>query len=190
MEVLGMATEFGVGKGKVFPADKAGSLVMPLRRLVQSPTKLADRLDVASDGWVLEVGCGPGYFSPALAARIPDGQLVVVDLQWEMLQLARVRLDGCGEVVQGDAQELPLRSASFDAVVVILVLGEVPDQGRFLGEVRRVLRPGGAALFAETRRDSDFIRFADLCALVEPHGFKLIGRWGWSWEYSARFAAI
>ena len=185
-----MAIQFGVGKSKVFPADKAGSLVTSLRRLVQSPAKLADRLSVSAGAWVLEVGCGPGYFSPTLAERIPEGQLVLVDLQREMLQLARIRLDGCGEVVQGNAQELPLRSASFDAVVVILVLGEVPDRERFLCEVRRVLRPGATALFAETRRDSDFIPFADLCALVEPHGFNLIGRWGWSWEYTASFAAM
>lgn len=184
-----MATEFGVGKGKVFPADKAASLVMPLRRLVQSPTKLADRLAVASDARVLEVGCGPGYFSPALAARIPAGRLVLVDLQHEMLQLARVRVDARVVMAQGDAQQLPLRSSSFDAVVVVLVLGEVPNAGRFLSEVRRVLRPGGIALFAETRRDTDFVRFDELCARVEPHGFDLIGRQGRAWEYTAQFSA-
>lgn len=187
-----MGSELGVGKGKVFPARNARSLLSPFRRLVQSPTKFADRLGVSPDDRVLEIGCGPGYFSPALAARVPDGQLVMVDLQHEMLQLARSRVgsDAVAVAVQLDAMSLPLRSASFDAVVVILVLGEVPDRARCLSEIRRVLRAGGVALFAETRRDSDFIRFEALRGLLESHGFEFIARSGWSWEYTARFVAI
>ena len=67
------------------------------------------------------------------------------------------------------------------------MLGEVPDRERCLAECRRVLRPDGVALFAESRRDGDFIRRAELRALVEPHGFELDELRGWSLEYTARF---
>jgi ubiquinone/menaquinone biosynthesis C-methylase UbiE len=185
-------TEYGVARGKVFPASKARSLLNPLRRIIQSPERTAARVGTAPDARVLEIGCGPGYFSPALAASVTPGRLVVADLQREMLDLATTRLDSKGlraDPVQADATRLPLRSAAFDVVVVILMLGEIPDRDACIHEVRRVLRDGGIAFFAETRRDSDFIRFDDLSALVRPHGFDVLDRRGPSWEYTARFVA-
>jgi len=184
--------EFGVGRNKVFPAAKARSLLNPLRRLVQPPRRIVDALDAAPDARVLEIGCGPGYFSPTLADAVPHGEVVVVDLQSEMLVHARRRLPAFDHVaaVQLDVTCLPFADASFDAVLVAHVLGEVPDRARCLSECRRVLRPGGAALFAETRRDSDFVGRADLRTLVEGHGFELERVHGRSWEYSARFRAV
>ena len=187
-----MTTEFGVGRGKVFPASKARSLLNPARRLVQSPGRVVDALGVASDARVLEIGCGPGYFSPTLASAIPEGQAVLADLQFEMLQLARQRMPTNDNVrfVQLDATRLPFGSATFDAVLIVLMLGEVPDRERCLSECRRVLRPEGVALFAESRRDGDFIKRAELRSLVEPCGFELEQFRGWSWEYTARFRAV
>ena len=187
-----MTTEFGVGRGKVFPASKARSLLNPARRLVQSPGRVVDALGVAPGARVLEIGCGPGYFSPTLASAIPEGQAVLADLQFEMLQLARQRMPTNDNVrfVQLDATRLPFGSATFDAVLIVLMLGEVPDRERCLSECRRVLRPEGVALFAESRRDGDFIKRAELRSLVEPCGFELEQFRGWSWEYTARFRAV
>ncbi len=187
-----MTTEFGVGRGKVFPASKARSLLNPARRLVQSPGRVVDALGVAPDARVLEIGCGPGYFSPTLAAAIPQGDAVLADLQSEMLHLARERLSTFDNArfMQLDATRLPFGSATFDAVLVVLMLGEVPDRERCLAECRRVLHPDGVALFAESRRDGDFIRRAELRALVEPHGFELDEFRGWSLEYTARFRVV
>jgi ubiquinone/menaquinone biosynthesis C-methylase UbiE len=184
--------EFGVGRNKVFPASKARSLLNPLRQLVQPPRRIVDALDVAPGARVLEIGCGPGYFSPTLAAAVPQGEVVLGDLQSEMLVCARRRLSAFdhARVVQLDAACLPFADATFDAVLVVLMLGEVPERTRCLSECRRVLRLGGVALFAESRRDSDFIRRADLRALVEPYGFELERVRGRSWEYSARFCAV
>ena len=186
-----MATEFGVGRGKVFPASKAASLLNPARRVVQSPTRLAARLGVSAESMVLELGCGPGYFSPSLAAVVPSGQLVLADLQHPMLVHARDRVVAHDNVrfVQADATLLPFDAGSFDAVVIVLMLGEVPDRDACIAECRRMLRPGGVALFAETRRDGDFIKRNELRTLVEPHGFELDEFHGWSWEYTARFRA-
>jgi ubiquinone/menaquinone biosynthesis C-methylase UbiE len=186
-----MTREFGVGRGKVFPASKAASLLNPARRVVQSPTRLAARLGVSADSWVLELGCGPGYFSPSLAAVIPAGQLVLADLQHPMLVHARDRVVAHHNVrfVQADATRLPFGAGTFDAVVIVLMLGEVPDRIACIAECRRVLRPDGVAFFAETRRDGDFIKRNELRSLVEPHGFYLDESRGWSLEYTARFRA-
>jgi uncharacterized protein len=183
-----MTTEFGVGRGKVFPADRAHTLFNPLRRLIQSPSRLAARLGDAPDWLVVELGCGPGWFSDAIAERV--GHLVMFDLQQEMLRLARSRVVRSNtSAVQGDAMALPFTTGAVDGVVVAAVLGEIPDRDACLAEIRRVLRPGGVLLIAETRRDSDFIPFDTLRRTIEPLGFESLDRKGPSWEYTARFVA-
>jgi ubiquinone/menaquinone biosynthesis C-methylase UbiE len=138
---------------------------------------------------VLEIGCGPGYFSRAIAGAVPDGSLVLFDLQPAMLGLARQRLSGFANIhfAQGDASSLPFPNASFNAVLLVLVLGEVPDQDRCIAEVARVLLRGGSVTFAESRRDSDFIPFGKLQILAGKHGLQLAEKRGPGWEYSARF---
>ena len=138
---------------------------------------------------VLEIGCGPGYFSRAIADAVPAGSLVLFDLQLAMLDLARQRLRDFANIqfTQGNASSLPFPDASFNAALLVLVLGEVPDQDRCIAEVARVLLRGGSVTFAESRRDSDFIPFGKLQIRAEKHGLQLAERRGPGWEYTARF---
>jgi SAM-dependent methyltransferase len=183
---------FGVGRGKVFPSAKAKSLLNPARRLIQSPRKTVDRMGLGLHDRVLELGCGPGYFTPELARAVSGGSVIGFDLQIEMLRLAGERLDAAGNVVrvQGDAAVLPFAAASFDAAVVILMLGELPDPRKCLAELARIVRHRGQLVMCESRRDSDFIALPGLVGLVEPHGFRLAGRRGIGWEYTARFVRL
>jgi ubiquinone/menaquinone biosynthesis C-methylase UbiE len=161
----------------------------PLRRLIRSPARTVEKMGLARADRVLEIGCGPGYFSPAVAAAVPDGSLVLFDLQEAMLELARKRLSAFVNIqfTQGDASALPFPDASFDAALLVLVLGEIPDRERCIAEVVRVLRPGGTPTFAESRRDSDFIPINKLKPLAENQGLLLCERRGFGWEYTARF---
>lgn len=156
--------QFGMGKGKVFPHEKAGSLLHPVRRLIQAPGPVIDWIGLRGDEVVLELGCGPGYFSLALRDATPRGRLVLFDLQPEMLQIAQSRAGAPGRVasVAGDAMELPFAGAQFDAVFISAVLGEVPDRDACLCEVRRVLRPGARLVVNEVHGDPDYIKAADL----------------------------
>jgi ubiquinone/menaquinone biosynthesis C-methylase UbiE len=184
---------FSLGRGKIFPAKRAGSLLNPVRRLIQSPTRTVERMALAQTDKVLEIGCGPGYFSRAIAAAVSQGSLVLFDLQLAMLEIARQRLPEFANIhfTQGDASSLPFSDASFDAallvLVLVLVLGEVPDQDRCIAEVARVVLRGGSVTFAESRRDSDFIPFRKLQTRAERHGLELAERRGPGWEYTARF---
>lgn len=214
---VGMAADrrFGMGRGRIFPASKATSLRSPLRRLVQSPARTVAAMGVRPGSRVLEVGSGPGYFSPYLAAAvgaIGSGLFAALDLQVEMLELAGPRIgratatgravgagaaaDGSDPVishaglVNADAMCLPFAAASFDSVIVATVLGELPDRTRCLREVQRVLRPGGTASFSETRRDSDFIALTELRRQVEPCGFRFRERRGPAWQYVAHFETV
>jgi ubiquinone/menaquinone biosynthesis C-methylase UbiE len=181
--------DFGLGRGKVFPADRARSLLNPGRRLLQSPRRTVAAMGLAPDDTVLEVGSGPGFFSPFIARAVPGGHLLLVDLQAEMLLVARGRVEGIDNVsfAQADACSLPLGAGLYDAVLLATMLGEVPDRDGCIDEVRRVLRPGGLLAIAETRRDSDFIALGSLRALLERHGFSFVDRRGIAWQYVATF---
>jgi ubiquinone/menaquinone biosynthesis C-methylase UbiE len=92
---------------------------------------------------VLLVGVGTGADLPLLPA---GAHAVGIDLSSAMLARARARLplpDREISLEEADAQALPYESASFDAVVLNLILSVVPDPSACLREALRVLRPGG-----------------------------------------------
>lgn len=169
--------------GTPMPHAHAAHLLNPVRALVLSPSALVRRLELKPDFRVLELGPGPGYFSPAVARAVPRGKLVLVDVQPEMLEMARKRLDGEGvanaEYQQGDAYALPVEDASFDVAFLVAVLGEVPDRPAALKELHRVLRPGGLLSVTEMRIfDPDAIALPVLQKSVEAAGFRRSSRHG------------
>jgi ubiquinone/menaquinone biosynthesis C-methylase UbiE len=91
--------------------------------------------------------CFIGVGTGADLEYLPPGvHAVGVDLSEAMLAKARQKLpiEGCEVALQvGDARALPLGTATFDAVVLNLVLSVVPDPGRCMAEALRVARPGG-----------------------------------------------
>lgn len=105
----------------------------PLRRLFLSPHDLVERLALSETSRVLELGPGPGYFSAALAKQVHRGELVLLDIQPEMLEKARRKLEsmGCRNAhYTADANtELPYADGRFDVALLVSVLGEVSDNG-------------------------------------------------------------
>jgi len=162
-----------------------------LRRLVLLPQKLADRLHLDEASRVLEVGPGPGYFSVEVARRLPQGRLELFDLQREMLEQARRRLETAGlrnvGFTQGDAGNLPYREEQFDIVFLVAVLGETSPPAACLEGIYRVLRPGGLLSITEQPGDPDFIPLPIVRALAGQQGFEFVESYGRRKNYSANF---
>ncbi|WP_137126565.1 class I SAM-dependent methyltransferase [Roseomonas sp. HF4] len=92
----------------------------------------------------LEVGCGTGALSGAILARCAPRSLIGIDPSEGFVATARRNVpDARASFEVGDAQSLRLHDASRDVVASALVLNFVPDRGKALAEIRRVLRPGG-----------------------------------------------
>jgi len=114
---------------------------------------------------VLEIGPGTGYYTFHLADWVGhDGRVEIFDLQQEFLDHV---MRGSGEranivPTQGDATDLPYEDGSIDAVVLTAVLGEIPDTGTALREIRRVLRPGGRLVVGELFGDPHFTTLGSL----------------------------
>jgi len=153
-------------------------LESPLRHLILSPQKLANTLHLTADARVLEIGPGPGYFSGQVARRIPDGQLVLFDIQPEMLNKSRIKLGRANlknfDLVEGNAVLLPFGSQVFDVVFLVTVLGEITQPGECLGCISHILHPGGVLSITEMRGDPDALSASDLIRLAEPSGFQFI----------------
>jgi ubiquinone/menaquinone biosynthesis C-methylase UbiE len=106
-------------------------------------------------GDVLEIGAGTGvnlrYYGPA-------ERLVLTEPEEPMVRRLRSHARGKGgsvEVVQAPAESLPFPDGTFDTAVATLALCTVGDADRAIGELRRVLRPGGQLLFLEHVRSDD-----------------------------------
>ena len=102
---------------------------------------------------VLEVGCGPGFYSCRLADEYPQLQTTGIDLSDNLLlrakrRASRRRLLNC-EFRKGDAHALPASLSQVDAVVMSRLFLIVPDRAAVVREVFRVLRPGGRCFIAE-----------------------------------------
>ena len=113
-------------------------------------------------GRVVEIGAGTGLN----IAHYPDeiDELVLTEPDASMRRKLTRRLQRNGRIariVDAPAERLPLADASVDTVVSTLVLCTVPDPERTLGEIARVLRPGGQLLFLEHVRASS--RFLAAC---------------------------
>ncbi|MDP8907613.1 MAG: class I SAM-dependent methyltransferase [Chloroflexota bacterium] len=115
-----------------------------------------DRLALAGEADILEIGCGTGGLWLENRDRIPAGWRVVLsDLSAGMLRETRGRLREAGFMPRccvADAQPLPFADASFDAVIANHMLYHVPNRAHALGEIQRVLRPRGVLLAATNGR--------------------------------------
>ncbi len=120
---------------------------------------LASRLT----GKVLDVGCGTGLNFGHYPAAV---EVVAVEPDPHMLRRARARATALGRqigLLEAGAEDLPFPNGSFDTAVATLVLCTVTDLDCSLGEIRRVLRPGGALRFFEHVRSPSpgWARFQD-----------------------------
>lgn len=107
---------------------------------------LATQMLDAVRGDILDVGCGPGPFIGDMQRE--SRRLFMADLAQNMLREAREAAGAVREVqwITSDVTRLPFRGESFDGVLCIGVIGYVPEPAVAMGEIRRVLRPGGTGV--------------------------------------------
>jgi ubiquinone/menaquinone biosynthesis C-methylase UbiE len=155
----------------------------------------------AARGLVLDVACGPGILSAAIAKAARE--VVAFDLTPEMLKKAAQRCNEAGltnvTFREGNAAELPFADGAFDAVVTRLSVHHFDHPERVLSEIFRVLRPGGSFVIAdvvssevpadaelqnaiEILRDPSHVRMlpaSELTSLVKGAGFAIESELVW-----------
>jgi ubiquinone/menaquinone biosynthesis C-methylase UbiE len=189
--------QFGIwkralGKG-VFPHQLTWILDLPGRGLIMSARTVANRLPIAPDAEVLEIGPGSGYYSVEVAKRIPKGHLKLLDIQQGMLDKSAEKLRAAGlsnfSTHLSDGQSMPFDGGTLDAIFLVTVFGEIEARDDFLREARRVLRPGGILSITEHHPDPDFEGSAEVANAAQAHDFVPIQILGWRWAYTLNLAA-
>jgi arsenite methyltransferase len=104
---------------------------------------------------VIELGCGPGFYSAKLAKRFPHISLTGVDrsanqLTWARKRAAAQQVPNCS-FARVNVLDLPFPDASFDALIASRLFTILPDHSRTVAEMHRILRRGGRCFIAEPR---------------------------------------
>lgn len=126
---------------------------------------------------VLDLGCGTGSLLIQLCQRQAENlELVGLDLSPEMLSMARAKLPERVELLEGNAENIPLADRSFDLVVSCSVYHFWRHPEIVLGEIRRVLRPGGSVVIADWCDDYLVCKLCNIwLRLVNPAHFRTVG---------------
>jgi SAM-dependent methyltransferase len=142
------------------------------RRLARA---FLDFAAIGSPKTVLDVGCGTGSLTFAVAASTPQATVTGLDYSQAYLDFAASRASGDQRLSfeQGDAAALRFDDQAFDATLSLLVLNFVPEADRAARELVRVTKSGGvvAASVWDFRGGLTFMRvFADTAAALDPDG--------------------
>ena len=173
----------------------AKHLLNPLRHLIQSPKKLVKKLSPEQDYTILELGPGPGFFSAELAYSVPKGKLILIDIQQEMLDFARLRLQKNNilnvEYIKADAKKLPLENETVDIAMLMGMFGEVPEPKNCLEELYRILKPNGIISITEVKfGDPDYIPQEELINMVEKEQFIIDKKYSDWFQYTINFKKL
>lgn len=140
-------------KNRVCPVELAGGLDHWIRHWIQNPNRILSH-HVQEGMVVLDVGCGPGYFTVPMAKIVgATGKVIACDMQEGMLDKVRGKIQG---TELEDRIQLHLcsqhhlgLSEPVDFVLAFYMMHEVPDQERLLGELASILRPTAGILVVE-----------------------------------------
>ena len=145
-------------KGEAYSASGAFFLDNPIRRLIQPPSELIEKLAINPNDVVVDFGCGPGYYTIELAKKAK--RVVAVDLSPEMLKKAQNKAEKAGvkniQFLQSNGTNIQLEDSSVDMILLVTVYHEVGESEAVLKEFNRILKPEGKLIIVEVIKKGIF----------------------------------
>jgi ubiquinone/menaquinone biosynthesis C-methylase UbiE len=138
-------------------------------KIVDIATELA-RAGAAAPRGVLDFGAGVGYSVPFFARHLPHARVTCLDVSRKSLEAGRARHGTAAEFRHFDGARIPYGDGAFDVALASCVFHHIPhaEHVRLLGEIRRVLAPGGALFVFEHNPFNPLTRRAvSTCAFDE-----------------------
>ena len=141
---------------------------------------------------VLDFGCGPGRVTiPTAIAVGPTGSVSALDIQADMLEKVRIKAEKADiyniEYLRSAAGEGKLGEHRYDRVLLVNVIGEIPDWDTALKEIFNSLKPGGILSVTEVIADPHFQTGKKVTVAAEKAGFIKINHFGSPVSYTALF---
>ncbi|MBW1892798.1 MAG: class I SAM-dependent methyltransferase [Deltaproteobacteria bacterium] len=138
---------------RVCPVERAGSLDNKIRRWLQNPQKIL-RPYIEEGMTVLDIGCGPGFFSIDMAQMVgKSGRVIASDLQEGMLRKVRDKVKGTEleeRITLHKCEKNKIGvSEHVDFVLLFYMVHEIPNKEEFFNEIGTILKPNGQILIVE-----------------------------------------
>jgi SAM-dependent methyltransferase len=163
----------GIGKvwmgreiSKVMGHPGIGWLERTEREKEEAPSKAIALLELAPDAVLADIGAGSGYYSFRIAKKLPQGRVVAVDIQPEMLDFLKAESarQGVKNVVPhlGAIDDVRLPPASLDAALLVDAYHEFDHPVEMLASLRSALKPKGRIYLLEYRAEDDNVP-------IKPH---------------------
>jgi SAM-dependent methyltransferase len=194
----GRASRDGIGKfymgreiSQVMGHRGAAWLERPMREREERTDLLIDGLPLEPDSVVADIGAGTGYFSFEIAERVPDGKVLAVDIQPEMLEIIETRsaTKGIGnvETVLGRERDPALPASALDLILLVDAYHEFSYPREMGAAMARALKPGGALVLVEYRAEDPRVAIKELHKMSEAQSIAEMAAIGLEWERTESF---
>ena len=169
----------------------AGWLNRPERIQEEMPDAVVENMNLEPDHVVADIGAGSGYFSFRIAAKVPDGKVLAVDIQPEMLQLIEGQM-GEQEVsniegVLGAVDNPNLPANSIDAAIMVDAYHEFSHPFEMIDGIYQALKPGGRIFLLEYRGEDASVPIRPLHKMTEEQVVREMSVFGLDWTDTLDF---
>ena len=161
----------------ICPVEKAGELDNSIRKLLQNPQKILKPY-IHEGMTVLDLGCGPGFFSIEIAKLLIDsGKVIAADLQEGMLDKVRQKIKGTElekRITLHKCQEESINlNEKVDFVLAFCMIHEVPNQDKLFRELKSIVKPNGQLFIIEPKFHVSKKSFDLMIERVKEIGFEI-----------------
>ncbi|MCK5005318.1 MAG: class I SAM-dependent methyltransferase [Candidatus Aminicenantes bacterium] len=167
-------------KNRVCPVEISDSLDSKLRRWIQNPRKILSPY-IKKGMTVLDLGCGPGFFTIDIAKMVgKSGRVIASDLQEGMLQKLRDKIRGTELeeyiILHKSEEDKIAVLGNVDFILLFYMVHEVPSQEAFFNELITILKPNGQVFMIEPPFHVSKKDFENTIKIANTAGFKVTGK--------------
>ena len=169
----------------------AGWLNRPGRIREEMPDEVVANMGLEPDHVVADIGAGSGYFSFRIAKLVPEGRVMAVDIQPEMLEIIETRKAEEGvsniEGVKGEVDDPNLAPNSIDAAIMVDAYHEFSHPFEMINGLYEALRPGGRIFLLEYRGEDASVPIRPLHKMTQEQVRKEMAVFGLEWSETLDF---
>ena len=173
----------GIGKvymgreiAAVMGHEAADWLERPEREQEEKPAAVIAAMDLKESDVVADIGAGSGYFTFRMARHLPQGKVLAVDIQQEMLDLLSVKAKKLGvdnvQTILGTESDPKLPGAGVDVVLMVDAYHEFSQPREMMEAIAKSLRPGGRVVQVEYRGEDPAVRIKPHHKMAETQAIK------------------
>ncbi|MGD1704948.1 class I SAM-dependent methyltransferase [Dapis sp. BLCC M229] len=188
----------GIGKfylgreiAKVMGHEGAGWLERPSRNYQEKPQNAIDNLDLKPTDVVADIGAGTGYFTFRISPLVPEGKVLAIDIQPEMLELINFVNNKENitniETILGDVDNPNIPPSSVDIALLVDAYHEFEYPREIMLGIVEGLKPGGRVVLLEYRSENPMIMIKGLHKMSEKQVKKEMKAVGLVWQDTRNF---